>query len=74
MLVSLLLWHCACTRHLKRLAVQWPVCAVDQKQDLLVGENKKTIGKADFFFHGALSVSSVGLSSRLSSKCRLKKC
>ena len=32
MLVSLLLWHCACTRHLNRLAVQWPVCAVDPRQ------------------------------------------
>ena len=29
---------CCCgTRHLKRLAVQWPVCAVDQKQDRLSG-------------------------------------
>ena len=37
MLVSLLLWHCACTRHLKSLAVQWLVCAVDQKQDWLGG-------------------------------------
>ena len=41
MLVSLLLWHCACTtvctRHLKSLAVQWLVCAVDQKHDWLGG-------------------------------------
>ena len=37
MLVSLLLWNCACTRHLKNLAVQWLVCAVDQKQDWLGG-------------------------------------
>ena len=37
MLVSLLLWHCACTRHFKRFAVQWLVCAVDQKQDWLGG-------------------------------------
>ena len=26
------------------------VCAVDQKQDWLVGKNKKTIGKAQIFF------------------------
>ena len=34
---------------------------------------KKTTGKADFFFIGALLVSSGGLSSRLSSKCRLSR-
>ena len=38
-----------------------------------MGENKKTIGKADFFFIRALSVSLAGLSSRLSSKCRLSR-
>ena len=37
MLVSLLLWHCACTRHFKRLTVLWLVCAVDQKQGWLGG-------------------------------------
>ena len=37
MLVSLLLWHCACTRHFKRLTVLCLVCAVDQKQDWLGG-------------------------------------
>ena len=36
-----------------------------------MGENKKKWEKLILFFIGALSVSSAGLSSRLSSKCRL---
>ena len=36
-----------------------------------VGENKKTIGKADFIFHQGSFSLIAGLSSRLSSKCRL---
>ena len=47
------------------------LCSGPENRTGSVGENKKTIGKPDFFFIGALLISSAGLSSRFSSRCRL---